>query len=228
MDAGQALWWRGGGHQQHQVEAMGGRQGREGLGFFQGQIGHHQTGGAGGSGLLAEALHAPVQQGIAVREQHHRNLQLAPQAGEQVQHPAGGGAGGQGAGGGLLDHRTIGQRIAVGNAQFNQIGATPLQGQQGLGRDLQRRVAGHQKGHQGTATLGTEVSETTLNGRFRGHGRGRGCSLGRASRIGRCGGHGGAEGTGGASEPMGSSPQALPGRSPPGRSLQATAAAPAG
>ena len=68
MDAGQALWWGGGGHQQHQVEAMGGRQGREGLGFFQGQIGHHQTGGAGGSGLLTEALHAPVEQGIAVRE----------------------------------------------------------------------------------------------------------------------------------------------------------------
>jgi hypothetical protein len=123
------------------------------LRLLQGQVGHHQAGGTGGGGGSAEGLHAAVEQGVGVREQHHGDRKPAPQIAEHLQHPAGVGAGGQGPGGGGLDHRSIGQGIAVGNAQLDQVGAGVLQGQQGGRRGGEIRIARHQEGHQGAAVL---------------------------------------------------------------------------
>ena len=162
-DADHAPSWSCGGHQQHQIQALGGSQGGQLGRFLQGQVGHHKTGRAGGGGLLAEALHAPAQQGVAVGEQHHGSVQLPLEAGEHLQHPARGGARGQGPAGGGLNHGPIGEGIAVGDAELNQVGASPLEGQQaGPGRG-QVGIASHEEGHQGAAPLLLEPGETALD-----------------------------------------------------------------
>ena len=165
MDAAHAFRGGGGRHQKHQVKAMGSGDRGELFGLLQGQVRHHQTGGAGGGGLTAEAVHAAVEQGVAVGEQHHRRGQCAPQVGEHGQHGSRCGARGEGASGGRLDHGAIGEGIAIGNPQLDQIGPGVLQGQQGRTRGGQIRVASHQEGHQGAAFLLPESAEAPGNRR---------------------------------------------------------------
>ena len=165
VDAGHALGRGGGGHQQHQVEAVAGGNRRELLALFEGQVGHHQAGRTGGGGFKAEGLHAFVEQGVAVGEQHHRDRQPALEAAEHGQHPGGGGVGCQGAAGRRLDHRAIGQGVAVGDAQLDQVGAAGLKGQQGGGGALQIGITCHQKGHQGAALLLPQGLKTLLDRR---------------------------------------------------------------
>ena len=188
MDAGHALWRRGGGYQKHQIQTMGRCNGGELFGFLQGQIRHHQASGPGGGGGGAKGLHAAVEQWIGVGEQHHRQAELPLEFGQHCQYGGGGGAGGQGAAGGGLDHRTIGQGIAVGDAQFDQVCAIGLQGQQGGFGGGQIRIASHQKGHQGTATLGPQPLEALLDqagGRGGRHGGGHGDASG-AGAVSLC------------------------------------------
>ena len=46
--------------------------------------------------LAAEGLHAAIEQGVAVGEEHHRHLEAAAQPIQQREHRSGGGAFGQG------------------------------------------------------------------------------------------------------------------------------------
>ena len=52
-----------------------------------------------------------------------------------------------------LNHRTIGQRVAVGDSQFNNVGAMGLKTEQNVSRALQIGVTGHHKWHQRQSLL---------------------------------------------------------------------------
>ena len=163
MNPGHAFGWGGGSHQQHQIQPMASGDLGELFAFLQGEVGHHQSGGAGRGGIAAEGVHAPVEQGVAVGEQHHRHGELAFEAGEHLQHLCGGGGGGEGAACGGLDHRTIRQGIAVGNAELHHVGPMGLEGEQGGAGGGQIRIAGHQEWHQGAAALLAQIAEALLN-----------------------------------------------------------------
>ena len=163
MDAGHAIGRGGGGYQQHQIEAMASRDRRELFGLFERQVGHHQAGGAASGGIGTKGLHAFVEQGVAVGEKDHRDCELPLEAGQHRQHLGGGGGGGQGAAGCRLNHRPIGQWVAVGNAQLDQVGPLGLQRQQGGCGGVQVGITCHHKRHQRTALLLPQGLKTLLN-----------------------------------------------------------------
>jgi hypothetical protein len=83
------------------------------------------------------------------RRQAGRHLEDVGQTGLAVQR-----AGVRG-----LDHRTVGDRIAVGDAEFAQRTAARLEFPQDGGREVQIGISGRHEGHQRLAALGAKLLE---------------------------------------------------------------------
>ena len=58
-----------------------------------------------------------------------------------------------------LDHRPVGHRIAVGDAQLEQAAAAGGQTADHLGREIQVGIAGGDEGHESLAAGGAKLAE---------------------------------------------------------------------
>ena len=73
---------------------------------------------------------------------------------------------------GTLNHRSVGDRIAVGNAQFTEAAAAGDQAAEQVGGKLQVGIAGRDERHQGLALGGAEIAEESVECGHGGEGRG--------------------------------------------------------
>src|SRR5437588_12945017 len=127
------------------VEWMSGEKAAIVFGFFEREIDGENAICAGNRCGGCEFLEAHLQDGIVIAEQDERDLvgrraQLADAA-DQIDDPGEGRAGFQGTFGAALDGRSIGERVAEGNAEVDDGGSGFAKGPDKFQRGVERGVA---------------------------------------------------------------------------------------
>src|SRR6266436_2906049 len=92
-------------------------------GFFGSEVGGEDAVGPSFAGGAREFFQAQLEDGIVVAEEHERNLRGLTDAADEFDYTGERGAGFKGALGGALNGGAVGERIAEGNAEFDDVGA---------------------------------------------------------------------------------------------------------
>ena len=95
---------------------------------FEGQVGNDDATDAALHTRLAKGLDAVLHDGVEVAHQYQRNLHLVLDGMQLRKQRLERHAVLQGGSGSILDDRTIGHRVAEGNAYFNHVDASALHG----------------------------------------------------------------------------------------------------
>ena len=123
-------------HDDAQVVAVG--DGLDGLQIVgKGEVGDDHARHTGIGTRLAERLDAIVQDGVQIAHQDEWDVHLVLDGLELLQQQAHRHAVAECLGGGGLDDGTVGQRVAEGDADLNEVDATALHGQDDVGRAVE-------------------------------------------------------------------------------------------
>ena len=108
--------------QQDDGDAFGGRLGDQRVGLVGRQVGDHDALYAVGEAAMEEALRAVGEHVVDVDEQHERHVVAAVRLGE-IEDVVGRDAGGERRVGRGLHDRSVGDRVGVGHAELDDVGA---------------------------------------------------------------------------------------------------------
>ena len=123
-DGGKALIRAGGRSKEDRREADAVHLGEVGRGFFDDHVRQQDTVDAGGSGCVGEVGQAEAQDGIEIGKDHQAGMGTGgAQIAGQGKHVYETGTAREGAFTGALDDRAIGERIAEGNAELDDVRA---------------------------------------------------------------------------------------------------------
>src|SRR6266446_7499702 len=92
-------------------------------GFFGSEVGGEDAVGPSFAGGAREFFQAQLQDVIEIAKEHERNLRGLTDASDEFDYTGERGAGFKGALGGALDCGAVGERIAEGNAELDDVGA---------------------------------------------------------------------------------------------------------
>src|SRR5260370_25710911 len=121
-DFGEAFVRGSGRAEKNSVEMMGGENAAIVCGLFGSEIGGEDAVSGDFAGGARECFEAHLQDGIVVAKEHERNLRGLTDAANEIDYTGERGAGFEGAFGGALDGRAVGERIAEGNAELDDVG----------------------------------------------------------------------------------------------------------
>ncbi len=96
-------------------------------GFFDGKVGEKNAIDAGRSRVVREAFKSVAEQWVQVAEEQQRNVRGAANFAHDGQEARQIGSGAQGAFGGALNNRAVGDGIGKGNAEFDEICAAAFE-----------------------------------------------------------------------------------------------------
>src|SRR5260370_20822504 len=102
---------------------MGGENAAVVGGFFGSEIGGEDAVSGDFGGGARELFEGKLQDRIVVAKENERNLRGLTDAADEFDYTGERGAGFEGAFGGALDGRAVGERIAEGDAEFDDVGA---------------------------------------------------------------------------------------------------------
>src|SRR5216683_4016455 len=93
-------------------------------GFFGSEVGGEHAVGPSFAGGAREIFQAHLEDGIVVAEEHERNLRGLANAADEIDDTGERGAGFKGALGGTLDGGAVGERIAEGDTELDDVGGS--------------------------------------------------------------------------------------------------------
>ena len=129
------------------------RKWRQTLRFLKGKIRDNQTGDTSGGSFRKKAFCSSIQQWIAVSEQNNRHGELSTQSTQHLQHFCRGCVLFKSSVSSSLNHWSVRQRVAVGDAKLHHISPVILKTEQNISRDLELWITCHHKRHQCQALL---------------------------------------------------------------------------
>src|ERR1700730_13573965 len=145
--------------EKNRVEMMRGEDTAIVGGFFGSEVGREDTVGACFAGGAREFLEAHLQDGIVVTEKHERGLGGCADATNEIDYAGERGAGFEGALGGALNGGAVGERIAEGDAEFDDVGAGFGKCEDELQRGVERRIPGGNVGDDAELAFRSEFGE---------------------------------------------------------------------
>ena len=163
-----------GGVLRHQFDAPRGRSGRGqkdgveaagvhgldvGCGLFHAGVGKQAAIDAGGRRVTGEAFQAIAQYRVEIGEEQQGNLGGGANLAGDLEHGGQGGAGLEGALAGALDDGAIGDGVAEGDAELDEIGAAADHGGHQGGGAERRRIAGGEIGDETFAVVALQGEE---------------------------------------------------------------------
>jgi len=131
---------RGGGGQEHRIEAGLAHHFHVIARLFDTRVGEQATVDPGRFGVARDFFKAVAQHRVQIREKQQRNFRTPADVRRDVENLRERGPGCERAVAGLLDHGAIRDRIRKGNAQLDQIGATAFERLNEAGRGHRRRI----------------------------------------------------------------------------------------
>src|SRR5580700_5114934 len=109
--------------------------------LFDTEIGEQHAVDSSLAGIGCQALKPIAEQGIHIAEQEQGDLGLAANLADGSEQARQIHAGAEGAVRGALDHRTVGDGIREGKSEFDEIGASALEGQDEFGSSMGMGIA---------------------------------------------------------------------------------------
>ena len=131
--------------------------------FFGGQVGHDRARDARLASSRDVSLQALTINDRVADHRYDRGLQIGHDAAEHLKNPGELDLVPQGPRVRTLDHRSVGDRIAVGDTQLTKAAAAGDQAAEQIGGELQIGIASRNEGHQGLSPGGAKIVEERID-----------------------------------------------------------------
>lgn len=129
------------------------------IGFLGGEVEDEEAIDTGGGGVGDEVVEADAVEEVEVDVEDDGDLGVATDFGDGLEDPGGGGAGGEAALGGELVDNTVGEGIAEGDPEFEDIDAGAIEFEGELAGGFEVGITGADVDDESLAMLGAEMCE---------------------------------------------------------------------